>query len=83
MRQPVKVSIMWFMAEDDIGEIRNELKEYKKQLDALREDLKLLIRHSPQVQNEIVAVSNQRGNRSFDGAEIERCRVFVEKYGIL
>jgi hypothetical protein len=42
------------MAEDDIGEIRDELNEYKKQLDSLREDLRLLIRHSPQSQNDIM-----------------------------
>jgi hypothetical protein len=32
------------MSEDEIGEIRDELKAYKEQLDSLREDLTLLIR---------------------------------------
>jgi hypothetical protein len=31
------------MSEDEIGEIRAELKAYKEQLDALKEDLKILI----------------------------------------
>lgn len=51
-----------FMAEDDIGEIRDELNEYKKQLDALREDLRLLIEHSEQAKNSIISYSIQTGN---------------------
>ena len=32
------------MSDDEIGEIKDALKAYKEQIDALREDLKLLIR---------------------------------------
>ena len=70
------------MSEDDIGEIRDELKAYKEQLDELRADLKLLIRHSPQAQNDIVATSNQQNNPGYDQADVKRCKEFVEKYQI-
>jgi hypothetical protein len=50
------------MSEDELGEIRDELKEYKKQLDALREDLRLLIRRCPPAQNDILSTANQGGN---------------------
>jgi hypothetical protein len=80
--QTAKISIMVLMSRDDTGEIRDDLAEYKKQFDSLREDFGLLVRHSPLAWNDILATSNQRDNPGFNQAEVERCRKFVEKYGI-
>ena len=66
------------MSEEEIGEIKDELRVYKDQLDALREDLKLLVRHSPQAQNDIRATANQQGNPGYDQVEVKRCREFVD-----
>jgi hypothetical protein len=49
------------MSEDEIGEIRDELKAYKEQLDSLREDLTLLIRHNITAQHDIIGWVNARG----------------------
>jgi hypothetical protein len=48
----------------------------------LRGDLKLLIRHSPQAKNDILATSNQKGNPGYDQAEVKRCQEFLDKYQI-
>jgi hypothetical protein len=74
------VPMMPVMSDEEIGEIKDELKAYKNQLDVLREDLKLLIRHSPQAQNDILATANQQGNPGYDQAEVKKCREFVDKY---
>jgi hypothetical protein len=34
------------MSEEETGEIKDELRAYKEQLDALREDLKIVVRNS-------------------------------------
>ena len=34
------------MIEEEIGELGDQLREYKKQLDALREDLKIVVQYS-------------------------------------
>jgi hypothetical protein len=77
---------MPLMSEDetpiDPEQIPDAIKAFKQQLDALREDLKLLIRHSPQAQNDIIATANQQGTPGYDQAEVKRCREFVEKYQI-
>jgi hypothetical protein len=70
------------MSEDDSGEIRDELRVYKEQLDELRGDLKLLSKHSPQAKKDILATSNQKGNPGYDQAEVKRCQEFVDKYQI-
>ena len=58
------------MSDEEIGEIKDELKAYKEQLDVLREDLKLLIRHSPNLRTIILATANQQGNPGYDQAEL-------------
>jgi hypothetical protein len=68
------------MSEEEIGEIQDALKEYKRQLDLVREDLSLLIRHSSMAQQDIIGYANQKGNQAYDQEEVERCRLFVEKY---
>jgi hypothetical protein len=35
------------------------LREYKKQLDALREDLKAVIQYCPNLRTQIIAISDQ------------------------
>jgi hypothetical protein len=47
------------MSEDDIGEIRDELKVYKAQIDALREDLKIVVKYSPQLRTEVLGMAMQ------------------------
>jgi predicted transposase YbfD/YdcC len=70
------------MSEDEIGAIKYELKAYKEQLDTLREDLTLLIRHSFTAQHDIQGWVNARGNPGYDQQEVERCRKFSKKYKI-
>lgn len=74
--------MMRFMSENDIGEIRKELEAYKKQLDSLQDDLKLLIKHARTAHNDIIATANQQGHHGDDEAEVERCRKFLKKYNI-
>jgi hypothetical protein len=54
-----------FMSEDEIGEIRDELKVYKEQLDSLREDLKIVV-NSEQLRHAVLPV--YRTSVAFDGA---------------
>jgi hypothetical protein len=70
------------MSDDEMGEIKDELAEYKRQLDVLREDFKLLIKHSVNAKNSMLHTSNQRDVHGFDKADIERCSAFVKKYEI-
>jgi hypothetical protein len=70
------------MSEHEIVKIRDELKVYKEQLDTLREDLSLLIRHSHTAQHDINGWVNARGNPGYNQQEVERCRKFLEKYNI-
>jgi hypothetical protein len=70
------------MSEDEIGEIKDELKAYKKQLDALREDIHTVILYSTSMRNSVLSVANQSGNRIFDQAEVKRCQEFRDKYQI-
>jgi hypothetical protein len=69
------------MSEDEIGEIKDELKEYKKQLDALREDLKIVIKHSQRLHDSILEAINQPGNPRYE-AEIPKLLAFRDKYQI-
>jgi hypothetical protein len=70
------------MSEDEIGEIRAELKAYKEQLDALKEDLKILILFSNpyligQVQQHVSGVPNAVP------AVKEKYVKFLQRYGSL
>jgi hypothetical protein len=64
------------------GEIKDELKAYEERLDALREDLKIVVKYSNSLRNSVLAIANQSGNRSFDQAEVKRCQEFRDKYQI-
>jgi prefoldin subunit 5 len=68
--------------ENRIDEIRDELQAYKRQLDSLEEDLKLLIKHSTTAQRDIIATANPVDDRDSDRLEVHRCREFLEKYDI-
>jgi hypothetical protein len=74
------------MNEDEIenhfDEMRDKLRAYKKQLDLLEEDLKLLIRHSTAAHHDIIATANPVDDRDSDRFEVHRCREFLEKYDI-
>ena len=50
------------MSDEEIGELRDELKAYKEQLDALREDLKIVIKYSGQLQDAIVQAASGPGS---------------------
>jgi hypothetical protein len=53
------------MSEDEIGEIRDELKAYKQKLDELREDFKFFLMHEFEATNRIIEKANQRGNPGY------------------
>jgi hypothetical protein len=57
------------------------IEEYKKQLDSLREDLKIVIKHSPRLRDSILETINQPGNPRFQ-AEIPRLLEFRDKYDV-
>jgi hypothetical protein len=67
------------MSEDEIGEIKDELKAYKEQLDALREDFKLLVHYSDVARGQIKLVADGGGIRT-DPALVEGCVKFAAKY---
>ena len=63
-------------ANDYIGEIRDELKAYKEQLDLLKEDLEIILRFgSFQLANQYAT-----GVPSADPVLKAKCLKFVERY---
>src|SRR6266446_2985947 len=78
----VKVPIMERMSEDEIGEIRDELRTYKEQLDELWEDFKFFLMHDFEATNRIIEKANQRGNPRYNQSVVERCWKYLDKYGI-
>jgi conjugal transfer/entry exclusion protein len=58
--------------ENRIDEIRDELQSYKRQLDSLQEDLKLLIKHSTTAHRDIIAMANPVDERYSDRLEVNR-----------
>jgi hypothetical protein len=70
------------MSEDEIGEIRDELKAYKQKLDELREDFKFFLMHEFEATNRIIEKANQRGNPRCNQPVVERCRKYLDKYAI-
>ena len=70
------------MTEDEIREIKDSLKAYKEQLDALREDLKIIVKYSASLGDQGLTVANQRGNPAFIEAEVKRRQDFRDKYQI-
>ena len=69
------------MSENEIGEIRDELKAYKEQLDSLRDDLRIVFQYSEQLRNSILHTINQEGNPRFQ-ADIPRLKEIRDKYDV-
>jgi hypothetical protein len=72
---------MSLMSQDEIGEIKDELKAYKKQLDALREDLNIVVKYSEQLHHSVLHIAAQSEQSRF-GADVKRCQEFRDKYQI-
>jgi hypothetical protein len=77
-----KLSMMPVMSEDEIGEIKDELKAYKEQPDSLKEDLRILILFSNpyligQVQQYVSGVPNAVPSVK------EKYVKFLQRYGSL
>jgi hypothetical protein len=70
------------MREEEFGEMQDELRECKKQLDALREELKTVVQYCPSLRTEIIAISDQVENPGFDQENVKRCKALRHKYGI-
>jgi hypothetical protein len=70
------------MSEEEIGEMQDALREYKKQFDALKEDLKIVVQNCPSLRTEIIVMSGQSGNPRSDQENVNRCKAFAVKYGI-
>jgi len=68
--------------ESCIYDIQDELRAFKKQMVAVEEDLKLLIKHSTSAQRVIVAKAHQVDTKGFDLFDVHRCREFSGKYSI-
>jgi hypothetical protein len=68
--------------ENHFDENHDELQAYKKQLDLLKDDLKLLIKHSPSSKHDLIYTANQSGNQYFDQSDVKKCREFLERYEI-
>jgi len=71
--------MMPVMSEEEIGEIKDELKAYKEQLDELREDMKIVVQYTTSLRNSVINITNQSGH---DPAEVKRLREFRDKYQI-
>ena len=65
---------------DALGELKDELEEYKKQLDAVKDDLRFVIEETPQILGQIQALANQSGNNAYDQTRVARAKEFLEKY---
>jgi hypothetical protein len=68
--------------ENRFGELRDELRAFKNELDSVREDLKLLLKHRSIAHRDIIDTAHQVGNRAFDQSDVQKCREFLQKYNI-
>ena len=68
--------------ENRFGELRDELRTFKNELDSVREDLKGLLKHRSIAHRDIIDTAHQVGNRAFDQSDVQKCREFLEKYNI-
>jgi hypothetical protein len=74
--------MMPVMSEDEIGEIKDELKAYKEQLDSLKEDLQILSLFA----NQYLIGQIRQYVEGFPGAlpdVKEKCVKFLGRYGSL
>jgi prefoldin subunit 5 len=74
--------MMPVMSDEEIGEIKDELKDYKKQIDALRRDMEVVVKYCTSLRNAVLAVASQDAFSDF-GPEITRCQEFRDKYQIV
>jgi hypothetical protein len=70
------------MSEDSVEELRDELAAYKAQLDALREDLEIVVRYSTALRHSVISVASQGGTSGFNQTEVHLCQEFRDKYQI-
>jgi prefoldin subunit 5 len=70
------------MSEEEIGEVKDELNEYKKQIDALRRDMEVVVKYSASLRNAVLSVASQSAFSDF-GPEITSCQEFRDKYQIV
>jgi hypothetical protein len=74
--------MMPVMSEEDpfdLEQVPDALEAYKKQLDELREEFKLLVHYSDVARGQIKLVADGGGIRS-DPALVEGCEKFAKKY---
>lgn len=74
-----KMFIIQDMSEDNIGELRDEVKAYKGQLDSLKEDLEIVIKFA---NPHLIGHVNQyaTGFPGADPAVREKCLRFLERH---
>ena len=86
LNSDAKVNHVRWMNEQEIEtrfeELRNELKAQKEQLDALKEDIKILLKHRSIAPRDIMDTAQQIGNAAFDQSDVHRCREFLRKYDL-
>jgi hypothetical protein len=68
--------------ETRFEQIRNELKAQKEQLDAFKEDLKILLKHRSIAPRDILDTAQQLGNSAFDQSDVHKCQEFLKRYEI-
>jgi hypothetical protein len=68
--------------ETRVEELEDAIKEYQKQLDTLKGDLRLIVAMTPIVNQQIRTMSQQMPSPTRPQALIDRCKEFVERYGI-
>jgi hypothetical protein len=66
----------------DVDRHESEFDKLAQRITDLEHELQFVIKHSQQFRQSIVSIANQKGNPGFDQAEVERCRRFIEKYGV-
>ncbi len=74
--------MMPVMSDEEIREIKDELNEYKKQLDAPRKDMEVVVKYSTSLRNAVLAVASESAFSDF-GPETTRCQEFRDKYQIV
>ena len=68
--------------ENRFEEIRSELKAQREQLDSLKEDLRILLKHRSIAPRDILDTAQQLGNSAFDQSDVHKCQEFLKKYDI-
>jgi hypothetical protein len=66
----------------DIEQLPELLKHYQNQINTLKADFELLVRHCRSSTTDIISWSNQVNHPAYDQEEVMNCKRFVEKYGL-